>query len=113
MSGSITVPGSKGIVSLSATFDNSYNAALANQIAGLLNVASQSGSLVVTSVSGGKAPAAPTPGKINELLIGSIAGGQLTVPSGGSQTVVVVTGTQPLTIHGGANVSIIGGSGTW
>src|SRR6185312_2230939 len=88
----------------------------AQQLAGALAQASKDGSLSITSVSGGTLPPAPTlgGGGVNELLLGSVTGGQVTIPAGSGSVngyVVVVDTNQPLTIHGGANTTILGGSG--
>lgn len=115
---SITVPGTGGsTVSVSAVYSNVSNAAVANQIAGLLNEAANgvSGlSLVVSSVggSGTVPPPVTTPGTVNELLLGSVSGGVVSIPSSGSTGYVVVYDSQvPVTIEGSANTTVLGGSG--
>ena len=100
---SVTVPGPGGSTfSVSATYNNSNNSTIAKQIAGLLAAANSSGSLSVVSVSGSGSIPAPvtTAGAVNELLLGSVTGGQVTIPSAGSAQYVVVyefldTGNDP------------------
>jgi len=109
---SVTVPGPSGSTSTFA-FGNSVAGSVAQQIANALATASLSGSLVVTSVGGSTQPPPPTPGKINELIVGSVTGGVITIPSGPAGTtgyVVVVNSTVPETIYGGPNTTILGGS---
>lgn len=106
---SVTVPGT----AWSGTFNNANNFALAQQIANSLVEANRLGNLVVTQYNGGTEPPPPTPGKLNELVLGSAVSGQMTVPGGSDGTgyVVVVDTDQPMTITGSANMSILGGTG--
>jgi Ca2+-binding RTX toxin-like protein len=109
---SVTVPG-PGSSSITTTYTNSVAGSVAQQIANALATASLSGSLNVQTVSGSGTPPAPTPGKVNELIVGSVTGGVITVPSGPASTtgyVVVVNSTQPETIYGGPNTTVLGGS---
>src|SRR5579863_9449772 len=111
----VTVPGTGGsTVTVSATYNGTSNSAVAAQIAGLLQAASASGSLSITSVSGTETvpPPVTTGGSVNELLLGSVTGGVVTIPSSGSTGYVVVyDSAAPITIHGSANTTVLGGSG--
>jgi hypothetical protein len=106
---SVTVPGPDG--SITTIYNNTVGNSVAQQIANALAMASQTGSLSLTSVNGATTLPPPTSGKINELVLVSVAGGQITIPSGPAGTtgyVVVVDTTQPETITGGPNTTIVG-----
>jgi hypothetical protein len=90
---SVTVPGTTGsTVTISSTYNNSNNSAVAKQIADLLAQANNANNLTVSSVGsdGVVPPPVTTTGAVNELLVGSVAGGQVTIPSSGNATTVVV-----------------------
>jgi Ca2+-binding RTX toxin-like protein len=110
---SITVPGSGGSP-ISETFDNPTNAALAQQIANALAVASKAGTLNVTTASSTSVPAPPSnPGGVNELIIN--AGGSYTVQGGSSPATswaVILDSAAPVTVHGSANTTVWGGLNT-
>jgi Ca2+-binding RTX toxin-like protein len=113
---SVTVPGSNSATtSVTTTYGNDSNFALAQQIADALAQAAKLGALTVTTVSGGSVPPPPTstvPGAINELIIES--GGVYSIPAGSKDApdyVVVLDNTDPVTIFGAGNSSIMGGSG--
>jgi Ca2+-binding RTX toxin-like protein len=112
---SVTVPGPDG-TSITTTYNNTVGNSVAQQIANALAMASQAGSLNIVSVNGSATPPPPTttPGVLNELVLVSVTGGQITIPSGPAGTpgyVVVVDSAQPETITGGPNTTIVGGSG--
>jgi len=108
---SVTVPGTGGSA-ISQAFDNQSNQALAQQISDALAAASQAGGLKITTEAGGVVPAPPSnPGGINELLITS--GGSINIPAGSTGNpdyVVILENTLPVTIVGGPNNTIFGGS---
>jgi Ca2+-binding RTX toxin-like protein len=113
---SVTVPGSNGPGN-SATFGNQFNQALAQQISNALAAANFANALNITTAAGGVSPPVPpavtTPGGINELVISS--GGDYTIPAGqssGSDYVVLLNTTSPVTVHGAPNTTIFGGLGS-
>jgi Ca2+-binding RTX toxin-like protein len=113
MSGSVTVPGTGGST-ISGSFNNSSNLALAQQIANALAAASKSGSLNITTASGGVSPTPPSATGTNELII--TGGGDYTIPagpgSGGVSDYIVILDTPAaVTIHGAPATTIWGGSG--
>src|SRR4051812_48204079 len=110
MSGSVTVPGAHSST-ITATFDNSSNFGLAQQIADALAAAGKDGSLSVTSVHGKSPIPNPISGELNELILGDVPGGQVTIPSASPGYVVVLQNEHPLTITGGPNTTIFGGAG--
>ena len=110
MSGSVTVPGADGS-EVTGIFGNGSNFAIAQQISLALAAANEAGNLLVSTVSGSESIPEPTSGAVNELLLGDIDGGQVTIPSGSPGYVVVLQNTGPLTITGGSNTTIFGGAG--
>lgn len=110
---SVTVPGTGGSeISISAVYNNTSNNLVAQQIAGLLANAASLSSLSITSVSGSGTIPPPAVGTVNELLLGTVTGGQVTIPSSGSAGYVVVyDSSAPITIHGSPNTTVLGGSG--
>jgi hypothetical protein len=109
-SGSSTVPGVSGST-LSLSFVGSANVGLAQQIADALAAASSASTLDVVSYTGGPIPAAPSGTTVEELVLSSTVSGSITVPAAqaGVDAVLVVANTQAITIHGSANLSIVGG----
>ena len=106
---------STGASTISESFDNANNFALAQQIANALAAASKAGTLNVTTASSTSVPPPPpNPGGINELIIAT--GGDYTIPGGtppGSPDwVVILDSTAPVTIHGSPNMSVWGGLNT-
>jgi hypothetical protein len=110
MSGTVTVPGITAPITLA--FTGSLNISLADQIAAALNAASAAGTLTkVDYTTGATVPPAPS-GNIEELVLSPTVSGSITVPAAASGVteVLVVQNSQPITIHGNANLSIIGGN---
>ena len=109
---SVTVPGPGGST-ITTTYNNAVGNSVAQQIANALAMASQTGSLSITSVSGSTTPPPPTPGVLNELVLGSVTGGQITIPSGPAGTTGYVVGLTGAARdhHGRPNTTIVGGSG--
>ena len=112
---SVTVPGTNGST-ITHTYGNQFNQILAQQISNALAAANSAHDLTITSTAGGVSPPVPpavsAPGGINELIISS--GGDYTIPAGqspGSDYVVVLNSTSPVTINGAPNTTILGGSG--
>lgn len=112
---SVTVPGPTSNISVSAVYNNAGgNSQVAQQIADLLANASNSSALSITTVGGSELvpPPVTTAGTVNELLLGTVTGGQVTIPSSGSTGYVVVYDSDaPITIHGSPNTTVLGGSG--
>ncbi len=110
MSATVTIPGYSGSIDL--TFSTTYNLQLANQIAAALNAAATTlGALYVEDYTGGLTiPTVPS-GSIEELVLRPSVSGSITVPAAASGVteVLVLQNTQPITIHGSPNLSIIGG----
>jgi len=110
---SVTIPGT-GDSLIVEQFSSGASLALARQIAATLLGASVGGTLNVTAASSTNVPPPPAiPGKsVNELVIN--AGGDYTIPAatgGAPPWVVVLNSTDPVTIHGSQNTSILGGRG--
>ena len=112
---SVTVPGTGGS-EVTVVYNNTNNSLVAQQIADLLADANNKNSglsLSITSVggSGSVPPPVTTAGTVNELLLGTVTGGEVTVPSSGSTGYVVVYDSNvPITIHGSPNTTVLGGS---
>ncbi len=112
MSGSsVTVPGVSSGSTLTLSFVGSANMGLATQIANALAAASGGSTLFVTAYTGGAIPVAPGGTTVEELLLSPALSGSVSVPAGASgiADVLIVANTQPITIHGNANLSIVGG----
>jgi Ca2+-binding RTX toxin-like protein len=112
MSGSITVPGTGSTPNpISLKFTTPYNISLADQIALALAEAAASHTLTVVNYTGG--PSIPTlpPGSTEELVLSPTVSGSITVPAAASGVteVLVITNSQPLTIHGTPGLEILGG----
>ena len=104
-------PGPVSSATVSLTFNGSANAGLAMQIANALYLASPSGTLSVSTYTGGTSVPVAASGSIQELVLSSTTSGSITVPaaSSGAQQVIVITNTAPITIHGTPGLSVIGG----
>jgi hypothetical protein len=106
----ISLPG-VGRTTLSFTFSGSANAGLARAIADALYAASVGGTLSITSYTGGiNLPVVPS-GNTQELVLAPSVTGSVTVPAPapGVSQVLVISNTQPVTIHGSPSLQIIGG----
>jgi hypothetical protein len=106
----ISLPGMGG-TTLSFTFSGSANAGLARAIADALYAASVSGTLSITSYTAGTSlPVVPS-GNTQELVLAPSVTGSVTVPAPapGVSQVLVISNTQPVTIHGSPGLQIIGG----
>ncbi len=109
---SVSVPGPGG-TTITQTFSNSFNSALAKSIADALANAANKGDLFIQTVTGSVSAPVNDSGKIGELVVipGSI--GDVTVPSGSNYSFVVDNSAGPDTIHGSTpGLSIMGGGGT-
>jgi hypothetical protein len=112
MSGSVTVPGVASGTSITLPFVGTANLALATQIANALDQARNNNTLDVQNYSGGPFTAVPGGDTTLELLLASNVSGSISVPAaaaGITEVLVLQNNTQALTIHGSANLSIIGG----
>ena len=107
---SVTVPGTS--TPISQTFDNTQNNATAQQIANAIAQANNDSTLFIATYSGSTTPTVPA-GDVGELIVdGSPGYTNVTVPSSYSYVVTNNTTSNPITIHGTASTSIIGGDGT-
>ena len=105
---SVTVPGPNGS-SITQTFGNDFNLALAQSIANALRSASDSGNLFQATTDGSAAVPAVPGGKIGELIVEpGAAGRSISVPASYSYVVDTSFGD---TIFGSPNQSIMGGGG--
>ena len=111
---SVTVPGTNGST-ITEVYGNPNSARLAQQISDALGAALSAHSLLVTAAPnpGFTIPAPTTnPGGIDELVIS--AGGVYSIPAatgGAPDYLVILNNTAPVTIFGGPNNTIMGGSG--
>jgi len=108
MSGSVTVPGTSGVVTVSLGTGDVLG--LAQQIGALLGSINGAGDLVITTVSGaGPIPPAPVvaPSTVNELILSGAVPLGATIPAG--YNYVINTDTAPATLTG-SNVVILGGT---
>jgi Ca2+-binding RTX toxin-like protein len=111
MSGSITVPGGGG-TTITQTFSNTFNQALAKSIADALAAANSARDLFITTVSGSGTAPPNNSGKLGELVIEPGTTGSVSVPAGltGYQF-VVDDSAGPDTIFGSPGQSIMAGAG--
>src|SRR5689334_19944895 len=106
---SVSVPGPDGST-ITQTFSNTFNSALAKSIADALANAANADTLNVASYDGkGSIPAALAD-KTNELVINLPANTAISVPAG--YAYLVDDGAGPDTIFGTSGLSIMGGGGT-
>jgi len=109
MSSTVTVPGPSG-TSIAAVYDNTFNAALANQIAGALAAASAGGSLAIDGTyTGGTPPTVPPGTTIQELILSPTVSGSISVTGGTVPEVLVLQNDNPITIFGSPGLSVMGG----
>jgi hypothetical protein len=110
MSGSVSVPGPNGS-SITQTFSNNFNNALAKSIADALANAASQGDLFIQTVTGSVSAPVNNSGKIGELVVIPGSTGDVTVPSGANYSFVVDNSAGPDTIHGSTSLSVMGGDG--
>ena len=105
---SVTVPG-PGNSTITQTFSNEFNLALAQNIAAALAAASAAGSLDIQTTDGSSALPPVAPGKIGELVI-EPGTATTTIPASAGYSFVVDLASGD-TIFGSPALSIMGGSG--
>ncbi len=109
--GTVTVPGPTSTIAL--TFAGKANIGLAQQIANALAAASTGGTLDIVNYTGGLVSPPPVGTTYEELILNASVTGAVTVPaapSGVAEVLVLPEGdTNPITVYGTPNLSIIGG----